>query len=282
MKNIGIIANASRDIGLAYTKELIQWLEEKGCVPLVSELTANAVSCGVPCKTSEELYEKADFIVVLGGDGTILRYARHTAKYSLPILGINFGTLGYLCDVERSDAKTAINAVINGKYTVEERMLLDVKHIRNDEVKCSCLALNEVYVSNEKALNIANLEMYINDSFINVFRADGIIVATPTGSTAYNLSAGGPILKPDTRLMAVTSVCAHNLYSRPFVLSGEDSVTIKILDDTEMQFSVDGAERVPVKKYDCVKITGSQLGVKTIKTSNRSFYDTLRYKMMGN
>lgn len=282
MRNIGIIANIKKDPGLSYTKELIHWLEETGCNVFAGKKTADIAGCGQPCKSMFELYEKADFIVVLGGDGTILQCARHTAKYDLPILGINFGTLGYLADVERADAKTAITAVLNGKYTLENRMLLEAVHIRDGKVLGEYLALNEVYVSHAMTLHIANLEMEINGSVINRFRADGIMVSTPTGSTAYNLSAGGPILEPDTRLMAVNCVCPHNLYSRPFVISGEDEVTIKILDEENMIFALDGVERISVKKDDELRITGSELSVKTIKTSNRSFYDTLRYKMMGN
>ncbi|MBQ8940950.1 MAG: NAD(+)/NADH kinase [Firmicutes bacterium] len=281
MKYIGITTNRDKDKGLAYTAELIKWLYGQECVPLVTEgdhkLTGSGEVCG-----DKELYEKADLMLVLGGDGTILRAARHAALYGLPVLGINFGTLGYLADVDRADAKTAIKAVLDGNYTVEERMLLEAVHIHDFKEKGRYLALNEVYVSNALSLNLVNLEMSINDSFINVFRADGIMVATPTGSTAYNLSAGGPILKPDTRLMAINSVCPHNLYFRPFVISGEDCVTIKILDSGNMIFSLDGEERVPVQQNDDVKITGSDLSVKIIKTSKRNFYDTLRYKMMGN
>ena len=281
MKKIGITANIGKDAGFAYTKQLIASLEKMGCTALVVKDTYKYTHCGEVCGESE-LYRQADMMLVLGGDGTILRCARHAALYDLPILGINFGTLGYLADVDRSDAQTAIEAVLKGSYTVEERMLLDVRHIHNFNECGSYLALNEVYVSNAMSLKLANLEMSINDSFINTFRADGIIVATPTGSTAYNLSAGGPILKPDTRLMAINCVCPHNLYSRPFVISGDDSVTIKILDASGMVFSLDGEERIPVAKNDDVKITASDKSVKIIKTSRRSFYDTLRYKMMGN
>ena len=281
MKYIGITANKDKDRGLAYTKELIGWLEDCGCVPLVSQEERALTGCGEICDDSK-LYKRADLMLVLGGDGTILRTARHAALYGLPVLGINFGTLGYLADVDRADAKTAIKAVLDGSYSVEERMLLEAVHIHNFEERGRYLALNEVYVSNAMSLKLVNLEMSINDSFINVFRADGILVATPTGSTAYNLSAGGPILKPDMRLMTVTSVCPHNLYSRPFVISGEDCVPIKILDGGSMVFSLDGEERVPVQQNDDVRITGSKLSVKIIKTSKRNFYDTLRYKMMGN
>ena len=281
MKYIGITTNSGKDSGHISTKHLAEVLYELGCVPLVTEDIYENTQCGEVCSETQ-LYRRADMMLVLGGDGTILRCARRAAVYGLPILGINFGTLGYLADVDRADAQAAVEAVLEGNYTVEERMLLDVRHIR-DFAECGkYLALNEVYVSNAMSLNLANLEMSINNAFINVFRADGIIVATPTGSTAYNLSAGGPILKPDTRLMAVNCVCPHNLYSRPFVISGEDCVTVKILDESGMIFSLDGEERIPVKKNDEVKITGSDMKVKIIKTSKRGFYDTLRYKMMGN
>ncbi len=280
MKSIGIITNFNKDAGLKYTKELILWLEERGVRALVPMRIAEAVCCGTACENLTELYEKADFAVILGGDGTILRNARQMAEYDLPILGVNFGTLGYLADVERADAKNAISSVIEGNYTLENRMMLSVSHYRGDIPMGNYTALNEVYISHTRSVNIVDLEMSVNDAFINVFRADGIMVSTPTGSTAYNLSAGGPILMPDTRLMAVTSVCPHNLYSRPFVISGDDCVTIKVLDDDELIFSLDGAERIALEQCDTVKITGSEKSVRTIKTSGRSFYDTLRYKLM--
>ena len=281
MKYIGITANSSKDMGYVHTKQLVEILYELGCVPLVTNEIYEHTQSGEICSEAQ-LYQRADMMLVLGGDGTILRCARRAAVYDLPILGINFGTLGYLADVDRADAQAAVEDVLEGNYTVEERMLLDIRHIHNYKEIGKYLALNEVYVSNAMALNLANLEMSINGAFINVFRADGIIVATPTGSTAYNLSAGGPILKPDTKLMAVNCVCPHNLYSSPFIISGEDCVTIKILDGSGMIFSLDGEERIPVSQNDDVKVTGSDLGVKIIKTSKRSFYDTLRYKMMGN
>lgn len=281
MKNIGITVNSGKDTDYRHTKQLIEILYGLGCTPLVTDEIYKNTNCGSVC-TEAELYQSADLMLVLGGDGTILRCARHAACYGLPLLGINFGTLGYLADVDRTDSQKAVEAVLDGNYIIEERMLLEARHIHNYKECGKYLALNEVYVSNAMSLHLADLEMSINNAFINVFRADGIIVATPTGSTAYNLSAGGPILKPDTRLMAINCVCPHNLYSRPFVISGEDCVTIKILDAGGMIFSLDGEERIPVAQNDEVKITGSDMSVKIIKTSKRSFYDTLRYKMMGN
>ena len=281
MKNIGITVNSGKDTGYRHTKQLIEILYGLGCTPLVTDEIYKNTNCGSVC-TEAELYQSADLMLVLGGDGTILRCARHAACYGLPLLGINFGTLGYLADVDRTDSQKAVEAVLDGNYIIEERMLLEARHIPNYKECGKYLALNEVYVSNAMSLHLADLAMSINNAFINVFRADGIIVATPTGSTAYNLSAGGPILKPDTRLMAINCVCPHNLYSRPFVISGEDCVTIKILDAGGMIFSLDGEERIPVAQNDEVKITGSDMSVKIIKTSKRSFYDTLRYKMMGN
>jgi NAD+ kinase len=218
--------------------------------------------------------------VVLGGDGTILRVARRAAIYNVPIQGINIGTLGYLADCEKDDAREAIKNVIDGNYKVEERMMLDASIGRGCNSYDVKVALNEVYVTNSVFSRVIKLGLEINDDYISSHRADGIIVSTPTGSTAYNLSAGGPILKPDTDLMAITHVCPHSLTSRPFVVSGNDVVKIKVEGSySNVVLNLDGQETIPLLNSDVVTILRSRFVTKIIRTTQMSFYDILRSKM---
>ena len=232
-------------------------------------------------RSTDEFYEKSDFVVVIGGDGTILRVARKAAIYGTPILGINFGTLGYLADVERSDGKIAIEKVLNGDYKIEKRMMLEAYIERGCISHDTQLALNEVCVSNSNFSRMISLSVEVNDEYINTFRADGIIVSTPTGSTAYNLSAGGPILNTNTELMTITHICPHALYARPIVVSGDDVIKIKIAGDySNTQVTFDGQNDDRVKSGDTIEIRKSKYQTSIIKTTNLSFFDILRRKMV--
>jgi NAD+ kinase len=226
------------------------------------------------------MYRNADFVVVLGGDGTILRVARHAAVYDVPIQGINIGTLGYLADVERNKAKEAIKNVIEGRFKTDERMMLEASLGRGCHGHDTNIALNEVYVTNAAFSRVIQLGLEINGDYVSSYRADGIMVSTATGSTAYNLSAGGPILKPDTQLMAITHVCPHSLTSRPLVISGNDVVRIRVESSySNAMLNMDGQESIPLVNGDVVTIRRSKYVTKTIRTTDMSFYDILRNKM---
>lgn len=282
MNKVGFITNIDKDPTLEYTKKLVDWVTAQGSEVFLTEQVAKKLGRNDGVARVEDIYQNADFVVVLGGDGTILRVARVAAKYSAPILGINLGTLGYLADVEKNDAITAIEKALRGEYTIEKRMMLEAFVDRGCISHDLNIALNEVAISNSVFSRMITLSISVNDDFIDTYRADGIIVSTPTGSTAYNLSAGGPILKPDTELMAITNVCPHTLYTRPFVISGNDVVTISVKNDyNNVMLSLDGQQGIPIKNGDKIIIKKSKYYTQTIKTSNLCFYDILRRKMVG-
>ncbi len=282
MKKIGIITNIDKDPELVHTDEIAMWAEEKGCDVLLNSSLSRKIGRGMPVSSTDELYENADFVVVLGGDGTILKVARGTAKYSTPILGINFGTLGYLADVEKADAKVAIEKVLEGNYKIEKRMMLEAYIERGCVSHDTQLALNEVCVNNANISRMISLSVEVNDEYINTFRADGIIVSTPTGSTAYNLSAGGPILNTNTELMTITHICPHALYARPIVVSGNDVIKIRIAGDySNTQLNFDGQNGERVKSGDVIVIKKSKYFTDIIKTTDLSFFDILRRKMVA-
>lgn len=281
MKQIGFITNIQKDPDLSFTKKLIDFVIEKGCIPLLSETTKKCKCNGCKIMNGDDIYKKSDFAVVMGGDGTILRVAGKSSIYNLPILGINLGTLGYLAEVEKNDAKNAIEAVLDGNYTIEKRMMIEASTINGENESEKKIALNEVAVNNGGFSRMLEISLEINNQYVDTFRADGIIISTPTGSTAYNLSAGGPILKPDTELMAVTYVCPHALFSRPYVVSGNDTVKISIGGNyNNVILSLDGRQTLPINQGSSIIVRRSKYCTSIIKTTKLSFYDILRRKMV--
>ena len=279
-KKIGFVTNIEKDPTLQETKKMVDFVLKKGCEVYVSE-TFSDVHPDVIATSSSEMYKSVDFVVVIGGDGTILRVARSAAIFDTPILGINFGTLGYLADVEKVNAIDAIEKVLNGDFTIENRMMLEPYVERGCVSHEINLALNEVCITNSVCSRMIKLSVEVNGEYFDTFRADGIIVSTPTGSTAYNLSAGGPILSPHTELMTITHICPHTLYARPFVIDGNDVVRIRVQSNyNNVQMSCDGQSTVQMKNDDVIVVKKSRYVTRIIKTTNMNFYDILRRKMV--
>ena len=255
---IGIAVNSTKDVGLVYAGEVSAWLKSRGYT----------------VAWDDEAY-KSDFLVVLGGDGTMLRESKMAALQNTPMLGINLGYLGYLTDVDRTDGFEAIEKMLSGNYRQEQRMMLKVK---------DKLALNEVFLRGDTS-KLATFRICAGGGdgpywHMDTLRADGIIVATPTGSTAYNLSAGGPILKPDSEMIVVTAVCPHTLYARPWVLSGKDEVQITPVDENATVF-LDGEAKFSLQVGEGIVIGRSEHVATVVKTSGMDFFEVLR-KKMGN
>lgn len=279
-KKIGFVTNIEKDPTLQETKKMVDFVLKKGCDVYVSENFSD-VHPDVIATSSSEMYKSVDFVVVIGGDGTILRVARSAAIFDTPILGINFGTLGYLADVEKINAIDAIEKVLNGDFTIENRMMLEPYVERGCVSHEINLALNEVCITNSVCSRMIKLSVEVNGEYFDTFRADGIIVSTPTGSTAYNLSAGGPILSPHTELMTITHICPHTLYARPFVIDGNDVVRIRVQSNyNNVQMSCDGQSTVQMKNDDVIIVKKSRYVTRIIKTTNMNFYDILRRKMV--
>ena len=279
-KKIGFVTNIEKDPTLQETKKMVDFVLKKGCEVYVSENFSD-VHPDVIATSSSEMYKSVDFVVVIGGDGTILRVARSAAIFDTPILGINFGTLGYLADVEKINAIDAIEKVLNGDFTIENRMMLEPYVERGCVSHEINLALNAACITNSVCSRMIKLSVEVNGEYFDTFRADGIIVSTPTGSTAYNLSAGGPILSPHTELMTITHICPHTLYARPFVIDGNDVVRIRVQSNyNNVQMSCDGQSTVQMKNDDVIIVKKSRYVTRIIKTTNMNFYDILRRKMV--
>jgi len=259
MKNIGIVYNADKDKDLNFTKRVYDCVCASGCKPLMDR---------------DEVYRKSDFIIVLGGDGTMLRAAHQAAFADIPLLGVNLGTLGYLTDAEPDELDQALTDVLRGHFILEKRIMLQTD--LNDQ----WAALNDIVISRGIFSKLIQFQLYINDDYIDTIRADGIIVSTPTGSTAYNLSAGGPILKPDSEMTVITAICPHTLYLRPWVISSRDTVSVRVLNDADAVVVMDGQNMATLDAGYLLSIRRADKFTSIIKTKRLSFYEILRRKII--
>lgn len=228
--------------------------------------------------------EDTECVITLGGDGTLIQAARDLAGRNIPMLGINRGTLGYLTQISRTEEiDTALDALLNGEYQLEERMMLNGRAYSDAGRLYEDIALNEIVITRNERLKMLRFKVYVNHEFLNEYRADGLIAATPTGSTAYNLSAGGPIIVPDSRLIVLTPICSHALNARSIVMSGEDRLRIEILGDpgTGQAAVFDGDTAAELHSGDYIEIQRSKTKTVLIKLKDVSFLDNLRNKMAG-
>lgn len=284
MKKVGLIPNIDKDIGLANTAMILDWLIKKNCTINLLETHARLLNRSDLKKDEDEIYRDSDFIIVLGGDGTLLSAARNAAIYDTPILGINLGTLGFLAEVEKKASLEALQKVLDGKYVIEKRMMLEasVYDRHNDDVK-KLICLNDIGIARGSLSRIIDLRIFINDNFVDDYPADGIIISTPTGSTGYNLSAGGPILDPNTNMMVITPICPHRLYARSIVVSDGDIIKVQIGENfgCDVILTIDGQMGYHLSNNDVVAIQKSHYKTSLIRTSNYSFFDILRKKIVG-
>jgi len=281
MSKIGFVINLEKDPFLEYTKKLIDYTLKLDCEIIIPKQFEDVLDIKCSVSDIDGICKKSDFVTVLGGDGTILTVARRACIYETPILGINLGTLGYLADVEKNDAFKAVKKVLDKNYSIEKRMMLEVTKNGKSFDNYMGLALNEVCLRNNVLSKIINFEIEINNEFIDNYRADGVIVSTATGSTAYNLSAGGPILKPDTELISITHLCPHTLYARPYVVSGNDIIKLKVKNNEKnVMLFLDGRRIVYAEGGSEIIIKRSKFFTSIIKTTGLGFYDILRRKMV--
>jgi len=281
MEIFGIITNKDKDEDYIYTRKLIDSIHSRGGKVKVSTDVAEKLGLTGDGFDEQEIIEGSDIIICLGGDGTFLKVARKVYLRNIPMLGINLGSLGFLTEVDRNEIEAAVDCLFEGKYCIEERMMLEVSIKIEGKTAAREVALNDVVISRGSVPRILNIRAYINDTFIDNFPGDGLIVSSPTGSTGYTLSAGGPIVEPDVELIIVTPICPHMLYSRSFVATG-DRVVKAIVDGSYQHkaiVSVDGELGYEIKAGDIIEIRKSPHTVKFVKVNERSHYQILRNKI---
>lgn len=281
MIKVGLIPNIEKDRDLAVTKRLARHLLDKGCIPQLPEKIAEIAGLDMYARKEHEIYEHTDFIISLGGDGTLLGVGRRASQFNTPILGVNLGTLGFLTAEEKNRAEYAIDKVLMGDYKKEKRMMLETS-ISTDEGRIDGItALNDICISRGLLYKILEFNVFVNDEYVDTLRADGVIICTPTGSTAYNLSAGGPVLKADAQIIAITPIAPHTLTSRSIVVSADDVVTVEVnpREDTAFTISADGQESWSLTGKKVVQIRRARVYTTIIKTNPQNFYDVLRHKL---
>lgn len=284
MKNIGLIPNLEKDTDLSITKDIISSILSFDCTPFISEQIGEKLNMPEYSVNIEDVYRKSDFLIVLGGDGTLLSVGRKSAIYDTPLLGINLGTLGFLTDVEKGDVPDAISNVLKGDFKIQRRIMLEANILTKGTVSEGHIALNDVCITRGVFSKIVDLNVFVNGEYLDTFRADGIIICTPTGSTAYNLSAGGPIIKPDTEMVAITPICPHSFNGRSIVVSANDIITVEVDKHSRgsLLISMDGQSGNPLQSEDIIQIKRSPYCTSIIKTNACGFYDVLRRKLVRN
>ncbi len=270
MKNVLVVANKDKKIPKKSIDELVTRIENAGCTAFV---------CDYISKNSD--LERIELIVVLGGDGTIIEAARATAGLEIPIFGINYGKIGYLASAE-SVEESMIESVISGDCKIERRMTLDVTVLRAGKaVACGYNALNDVVLSNGPVPHLLSFELYCNGGKAQSIRSDGIIVATPTGSSAYSMSAGGPVVDPEMSCIVATPICPHSLHIRPVVFKGSSVLEIKNARcrTNKIYLSVDGKETAEVCEGDTIRIAKSDIVVPLVRIHDQGFLNVLFTKL---
>lgn len=278
-KVIGIVGKIQKEHISETLDELISFLKTEKISLVISRETGSFVSKRVPMLPFPKLVSKCDFLIVVGGDGSMLNVARETLSRHLPILGVNLGRLGFLADVRPEDIKQKIKAVLNGNYLEEERFLLEAKMRGN--TKKHLIALNEIVLAPGRIAQMLEFEVYLNNEFMYRQRSDGIIIATPTGSTAYALSAGGPILHPSLNAIVLVPVFPHSLTYRPIVVDGDSHISIVVTKKpkTLPQIIGDSQARFSFRPGDVIDISKAKERMRLIHPRDYRYFDTLRSKL---
>ncbi|ACR14005.1 NAD(+) kinase [Teredinibacter turnerae] len=276
---IGRLASASTQYSL---KRLIAFLTDQKLEVLLDKETSTILpDCDLPVATRPELAQACDLIIVVGGDGSLLSAARAFAGHDVQILGINRGRLGFLTDISPEDIENKVGEVLSGRYLLEQRFLLESTLLRDDEVMSTGLALNDVVIHPGKLIRMIEFELYIDDEFVYRQRSDGLIISSPTGSTAYALSGGGPIMHPNLDAVVLVPLYPHTLSSRPIVVGGNSEIRLIVCENNNLNplVTCDGQSQTMTQPGDTVFITKSEKRLKLIHPEGHNFYETCRSKL---
>ncbi len=278
MKKIGIICKIGRPEPLEILKEFLPWLRERGYDVFLDSETAGLLN--MEGYSRPQIPALVDVVIVLGGDGTMLGVARLVGDKGVPILGVNLGGLGFITEVNKDEIFDAVEKVLAGSCSIEERIMLTAVVHRHSERIADFVVLNDVVINKGSLARIIDLETYINNSYVTTFKADGLIISTPTGSTAYSLSAGGPILYPTLNSIALTPICPHTLTNRPIVLPDDFTIEIILRSESEDVFlTLDGQVGFSLRKNDTIEVKKSEFTTKLLMPCERDYFQVLRTKL---
>ncbi len=279
VRRIGLILKREDSRIPSLLREVVPWLQSLGAEVFLDE--GSALQEPAPCAIlpTSEFASSVDVVAVFGGDGTFLHAARIVVSNGVPILGVNLGSLGFLAEVKLEEMRPALENLVRGEYALEERMLLQVEVDRGGFALTRYLALNDAVINKGAIARIIDLEVTVNGQLVTVTRADGLIVSTPTGSTAYSLSAGGPILYPTLGAFLVTPICPHTLTNRPVVVPDRAKVGIALLRGADVMLTVDGQVGMTLAPGDRLAVRKAEASVRLVQPAGSTFFALLREKM---
>jgi NAD+ kinase len=266
IKRVVLVAKAGARENIRVAEELGEWLEKRGIE--------------VHFNTKSELPPDADLAIVAGGDGTLLSAARDAAPLGIPILGINLGSLGFLTELQPDEVFAEMEAVLDGKFEIEKRQALRVRHLRDGKLRQEYALLNDAVIGKSALARMITIELRIDSERVATYTADGLIISTPTGSTAYNLSAGGPILEPSMRAFVISPICPHTMTYRPLVVPATVLVEASLLSTDEAAYlTLDGQIGIPLENGDSISVDTHPSPVQLVRVAGRGFFEVLRRKL---
>ena len=282
MKRIAVIPNNSKDIGLVNTKRLVEFLNGKAEIYI--DEAYSVLGLNVNYVAESEILDNAEYLIVLGGDGTLLQAARDVVHREISMLGVNLGTLGFLAEVDKQSVYSALDKLMEDDYEIEERMMLTGTVWRDGKIIGRDVALNDIVIGRDGHLRVVRFKNYVNDVYLNSYNADGIIISTPTGSTGYSLSCGGPIVAPNGSMTLMTPIAPHTLNTRSIIFPAEDVITVEIGEGRRQVqeygvASFDGDTVIPMVTGDRIVIEKAAVSTKILKLNHLSFVEVLRQKM---
>lgn len=282
IRSVGLFGKYRDETVSGYVVELGEFLKKRGLSVVLDELTAEIVPTTVaPAAPFQQICHTVDLAIVIGGDGTLLNAARSLAPCGVPIIGVNLGRLGFLTDIPANNMIEEIGKILDGDHHIERRLLLDAEVMREGGIVHTANAFNDVVIGKGELARMIEFETYVGGEFVNDTRGDGLIVSSPTGSTAYSLSAGGPILMPTMPAIVLVPICPHTLSHRPIVVPSDSTVEILMKGVTSQQAFVtfDGQATFPLAVQDRIYVRRSKSDVELLHPSSRSHFDAMRFKL---
>jgi len=279
IKKIGIISKPRKSDAGPVLSDLVRWLKERGIEPLMDQETAGLIDFESPHKRTD-IAALSDLILVLGGDGTLISVSRLIGSRGTPILGVNLGSLGFLTEVTLDEMYPLLEKILAGKMSIDERWTLDVAVQRGDKELAKYTVLNDVVINKGALARMILMETVIDGRYLNTYRADGLIISTPTGSTAYSLSAGGPIINPKVGAIIISPICPHTITNRPIVVREDVMIEVTLQTENEdVLVTLDGQEGYPLQYLDKVVVKKSANVIRLITSPDKDYYEVLRQKL---
>jgi len=280
LNTVGLVVNLKKKGVTDLVGKVARWLEDRGCTVLLDEENACSLGLSRLGTALNCLAEQAECVIVFGGDGTLLRTTRRVAAAGTPIIGVNLGHLGFLTEIDIPEVLPALEKLLAGQYFIEERMMLEAMVYRSGKLIEHIIGLNDAVITKGAFARLSLFEAYVNDEYVNTYPSDGLIIASPTGSTAYSLSAGGPLVTPDLNLMLITPICPHTLWARPLVVAPDSLVRVVVLSCRgDAMLTMDGQYGFSLLQYDQVMIRRAPQKAKFLRLKERGFFELLRKKL---